>query len=90
MHRRWDSPIASSALGIDRIEAWAELVEDVPNRLLIGGEWRGAADGAELGVDDPGTGERLCQVADARDVDAAAAMDAGSRSMWPLGDGRGT
>jgi succinate-semialdehyde dehydrogenase / glutarate-semialdehyde dehydrogenase len=61
---------------IDRIEAWERLVEDVPNGLLIGGEWRGAADGAELVVEDPGTGEPLCQVADARDVDAAAAMDA--------------
>ncbi|MEX2414055.1 MAG: hypothetical protein WD399_10410, partial [Thermoleophilaceae bacterium] len=52
------------------------IVDAVPKRLLIGGEWRDGDGGATLAVDDPATGEILCEVADASAADAAAALDA--------------
>ena len=51
-------------------------VEAVPTQLFIGGEWRDAAGGATLGVEDPSTGETLAEVADATPEDAKAALDA--------------
>ena len=51
-------------------------VEAVPTQLFIGGEWRDAAGGATLAVEDPSTGETLAEVADATPEDAAAALDA--------------
>ncbi|MDP8958202.1 MAG: NAD-dependent succinate-semialdehyde dehydrogenase [Actinomycetota bacterium] len=53
-----------------------ELVEGVPNHLFVGGEWREAASGATLAVEDPATGEVLCRVADAGPEDGMAALDA--------------
>ena len=47
-----------------------------PKQLLIGGEWRDASGGATLGVEDPATGETLCEIADATPEDAQAAIDA--------------
>ena len=41
-----------------------------PKQLLIGGEWRDAAGGETLAVEDPATGETLCEVADATPEDA--------------------
>jgi succinate-semialdehyde dehydrogenase/glutarate-semialdehyde dehydrogenase len=52
------------------------VVDAVPKRLLIGGEWRDASGGATFAVDDPSTGEALCEVADATADDARAAIDA--------------
>ena len=52
------------------------VVEAVPDRLLIGGEWREASGGARLAVEDPSTGEMLVEVADATAEDALAALDA--------------
>jgi len=59
-------------------------LEAVPKRLFIGGEWRDAAEGATLAVEDPSTGERLCEVADATPADAKAALDAavGAQAGW--------
>ncbi len=54
----------------------AEVLESVPKQLLIGGEWRDAAEGGTLAVEDPATGEALTEVADARPDDAKAALDA--------------
>jgi succinate-semialdehyde dehydrogenase / glutarate-semialdehyde dehydrogenase len=51
------------------------VLEDVPKQLYIGGEWRDGAKGT-LGVEDPSTGETLCEVADASEDDARAALDA--------------
>jgi succinate-semialdehyde dehydrogenase / glutarate-semialdehyde dehydrogenase len=48
----------------------------VPKRLLIGGSWRDAEDGATLAVEDPSTAEPLCEVAAATPADAVAALDA--------------
>ncbi len=52
------------------------VVESVPKQIYIGGEWRDGAEGGTLAVEDPSTGEALCEVADARPQDAVAALDA--------------
>src|SRR5690242_3889647 len=53
-----------------------QVVDAVEKRLLIGGEWRDATGGGTLPVDDPATGEALCEIADATPEDAKAALDA--------------
>src|SRR3712207_6145807 len=53
-----------------------QAVERVPKQLYLGGEWRDAAGGATLAVEDPATGEALCEVADATPDDAVAALGA--------------
>ena len=52
-----------------------QLLDQVPKQLYIGGEWRDGAKGT-LAVEDPATGEPLCEVADASADDARAALDA--------------
>jgi succinate-semialdehyde dehydrogenase / glutarate-semialdehyde dehydrogenase len=52
------------------------VVDKVPTKLLIGGEWRDARGGDTLAVEDPSTGETLCEIADATPDDARAALDA--------------
>jgi succinate-semialdehyde dehydrogenase / glutarate-semialdehyde dehydrogenase len=52
------------------------VVDKVPTKLLIGGEWRNARGGDTLAVEDPSTGETLCEIADATPDDARAALDA--------------
>ncbi|MGH2930693.1 MAG: aldehyde dehydrogenase family protein, partial [Solirubrobacteraceae bacterium] len=52
-----------------------QAVEQVPKQLYIGGEWRDGANGT-LAVEDPSTGEALCEVADASVDDAREALDA--------------
>jgi succinate-semialdehyde dehydrogenase/glutarate-semialdehyde dehydrogenase len=52
-----------------------QVVDQVPKQLYIGGEWRDGAKGT-LPVEDPSTGESLCDVADASVDDAKAALDA--------------
>ena len=47
-------------------------LDRVPKQLYIGGEWRDGAKGT-LAVEDPSTGESLCEVADASVDDARAA-----------------
>jgi succinate-semialdehyde dehydrogenase / glutarate-semialdehyde dehydrogenase len=51
------------------------VIDSVPKRLYIGGEWRDGGEGT-LPVEDPATGETLCEVADASVEDAKAALDA--------------
>ena len=51
------------------------ILDQVPKQLYIGGEWRDGAKGT-LAVEDPSTGETLCEVADASVDDARAALDA--------------
>lgn len=53
----------------------------VPSRLLIGGEWRDAAEGATFPVWDPAAGEKLADVADASAADAEAAVDAAAAAL---------
>jgi len=52
------------------------VLDAAPNQLFIGGEWRDASGGAKLAIEDPSTGETLCEVADATPADAEAALDA--------------
>jgi succinate-semialdehyde dehydrogenase/glutarate-semialdehyde dehydrogenase len=58
-----------------------DVLARVPKQLLIGGEWRDSASGANLGVEDPATGEVLCEVADATAADARAALVAADRAQ---------
>jgi succinate-semialdehyde dehydrogenase/glutarate-semialdehyde dehydrogenase len=51
------------------------VVDAVPHQLYIGGEWRDGAAGT-IPVEDPATGETLCEVADASPQDADAALQA--------------
>jgi succinate-semialdehyde dehydrogenase/glutarate-semialdehyde dehydrogenase len=53
-----------------------KVVESVDKLLFIGGEWREASGGDTISVEDPATGESLCEVADATEDDARAALDA--------------
>jgi succinate-semialdehyde dehydrogenase/glutarate-semialdehyde dehydrogenase len=53
-----------------------DVVARVPKGLFVGGEWRDATGGGTLAVEDPSTGEALCEVADATPEDAMAALDA--------------
>ena len=53
-----------------------QVVDDVPKQLYVAGEWRDAAGGETIDVEDPATGEVLCQVADATPEDAQAALGA--------------
>jgi succinate-semialdehyde dehydrogenase/glutarate-semialdehyde dehydrogenase len=61
-----------------------EVVDKVDKRLYIGGEWRDASGGETLEVEDPATGEPLCEVADGSEEDAKAALDAAvaMRQEW--------
>src|SRR3954467_11968710 len=52
------------------------VVGAVPTGLFIDGKWRDAGGGAHLTVEDPSTGQPLCEVADATADDAVAALDA--------------
>jgi succinate-semialdehyde dehydrogenase / glutarate-semialdehyde dehydrogenase len=52
------------------------VVDEVAKQLYIGGEWRGASGGDTLAVEDPATGETICEIADATAEDAKAALDA--------------
>jgi succinate-semialdehyde dehydrogenase/glutarate-semialdehyde dehydrogenase len=52
------------------------VTEKVPKQLFIAGEWRDAGGGETLAVEDPATGETLCEIADATPEDATAALDA--------------
>jgi succinate-semialdehyde dehydrogenase/glutarate-semialdehyde dehydrogenase len=52
------------------------VLDAVNTQLFIGGEWRDAAEGGTLPVEDPATGETLAEVADASVDDAKSALAA--------------
>jgi succinate-semialdehyde dehydrogenase/glutarate-semialdehyde dehydrogenase len=52
------------------------LLERVPTKLYIAGEWRDATGGSTLAVEDPSTQEALAEVADAQLEDALDALSA--------------
>jgi succinate-semialdehyde dehydrogenase / glutarate-semialdehyde dehydrogenase len=54
----------------------SSVIEGVNGRLLIGGEWRDSSSGEKFPVEDPSTGETLCEIADGTPDDAKAALDA--------------
>jgi succinate-semialdehyde dehydrogenase / glutarate-semialdehyde dehydrogenase len=60
------------------------VVDAVTPRLFVGGEWREASGGGSFAVEDPSTGEELCQVADATPSDGMAALDAAvdAQAAW--------
>ncbi|UDM03532.1 NAD-dependent succinate-semialdehyde dehydrogenase [Streptomyces longhuiensis] len=57
------------------------VVEDVPKQLLIGGRLQDAAGGRTFSVDDPATGESLCEVADAGPGDGRRAAEAAAAAQ---------
>ncbi|GAA4667216.1 NAD-dependent succinate-semialdehyde dehydrogenase [Amycolatopsis dongchuanensis] len=52
------------------------VVEGVHKELFVGGKWVPATGGRTFAVEDPATGEVLCEVADATPQDGLAALDA--------------
>jgi succinate-semialdehyde dehydrogenase/glutarate-semialdehyde dehydrogenase len=58
-----------------------EVLAAVPRDLLIGGAWRAATGGGRFAVTDPATDLVLCDVADAGEDDARAALDAACRAQ---------
>ena len=60
------------------------VIDGVRKELYIGGQWRAAGEGGMLEVEDPATGEPLCEVADATTADAVAALAsaADSQAEW--------
>src|ERR687893_318605 len=57
------------------------LIEGVNKQLFIGGEWRDAAGGGTLAVEDPATGKILCEIADGQPDDALAALEAADKAQ---------
>lgn len=62
--------------GPDLTPDLAALLPDEHRRLLVGGRWRDAEDGATFAVHDPADGSVLTRVADASVGDAVEALDA--------------
>lgn len=58
-----------------------ELLERVPDRLFIGGQWVASTSGRAIEVRDPATGSVLKTIADASVADGAAAMDAAANAQ---------
>jgi succinate-semialdehyde dehydrogenase/glutarate-semialdehyde dehydrogenase len=61
------------------------VVDRVEKRLFIGGEWRDATESRTLAVEDPATGEELCEIADGTPEDAKAALDAAAANQAEWG-----
>ena len=47
------------------------MIDRVQKGLFVAGHWRPAADGGTFVVENPATGQALCEVADAEPADAA-------------------
>jgi len=58
-----------------------KVVGAVPTGLFIGGEWQPAENGATFAVDDPSTGQKLAEVADASPADGLRALDAAEKAQ---------
>ncbi|MEU0672299.1 NAD-dependent succinate-semialdehyde dehydrogenase [Streptomyces sp. NPDC006172] len=60
------------------------VVRDVPKQLFIGGKWQNAESGRTLSVDNPATGEELCEVSDASPTDGRRAAEAAvaAQAAW--------
>lgn len=59
----------------------SELLASIPNTLLIDGQWRPAAGGRTVAVNDPATGDVIREIADASVADGEAAMDAAAAAF---------
>ncbi|MDP8943176.1 MAG: NAD-dependent succinate-semialdehyde dehydrogenase [Actinomycetota bacterium] len=62
------------------------VIDGVHKGLYIGGEWREGSGGESFAVEDPSTGEPLCEVADGTPEDGTAALDAAveMREEWAV------
>lgn len=62
----------------------AAAVAAAPKGVFVAGRWRDAALGGVFPVEDPATGDTLCEVADGGAADASAALDAaaGAQPAW--------
>jgi succinate-semialdehyde dehydrogenase / glutarate-semialdehyde dehydrogenase len=56
------------------------VLDAVAKQLLIGGKWKDGS-GEPMTVEDPATGEPLCQIANATPEDAMAALDAATEAQ---------
>jgi succinate-semialdehyde dehydrogenase / glutarate-semialdehyde dehydrogenase len=63
------------------ISSEQSVVDDVKKQLFVGGEWRDAPGVATLTVEDPSTGQVLCEVVDAAPEDAMGALEAASEAQ---------
>src|SRR5450755_4556726 len=63
-----------------------EVLNNAPKELFIAGAWRPADSGARLEVEDPATGQPLCEIADAGEADALAALAAAAdaQAEWAV------
>ena len=62
------------------------ILARVPKDLLVDGRWVAAESQSTFPVENPASGEVLCDIADASSVDAIAALDAAVRAQesWRL------
>lgn len=67
----------TAALGCDEVG----LLDRVPTRLYVGGQWIHGSDSSVFDVTDPATGQILASVADATPEDGLAALTAASDSQ---------
>src|SRR5215470_3535435 len=61
-----------ATITVDRESA---IIEAVPKQLYIAGSWQDGSQGTFV-IEDPSTGDALCEVADATADDATQALDA--------------
>jgi succinate-semialdehyde dehydrogenase/glutarate-semialdehyde dehydrogenase len=68
------------------VQTWGAVVQGVDTGLLIGGEVREARSGRTFTVENPATGEALCEVADgeAKDGLEALAVATEVQARWPM------
>jgi succinate-semialdehyde dehydrogenase / glutarate-semialdehyde dehydrogenase len=62
------------------------VLDGVKTQLFIGGQWRDAAQGGTLPVEDPATGETIAEIADATADDAEAALASAHEALREFRD----
>jgi succinate-semialdehyde dehydrogenase/glutarate-semialdehyde dehydrogenase len=75
------APASSASAASKQAADERRVVEAVPKQLLIDGDWRSAAMGRTVAVEDPSTGDVLAEVGDADSSDALAALAAAHRAQ---------
>src|SRR5208283_1752030 len=63
----------------------SDVIDAVPKELFVAGAWRPAKSGDRLAVEDPATGEVLCEIADAGEADALDALSAADEAQAEWG-----
>src|ERR1700694_4414948 len=66
---------------MSNVPAEKSVLDAVPQKLLIDGQWIDATGSATVAVEDPATGQTLCRVASATPEDGLAALDAAHRAF---------